>query len=186
MDLIFSKDSPRNATLALPNGQPVYELSTANQLFHTEQTMIKKYQSGSPVPQDMGLVEIHRFHKSVVEVWGRNVLPKRDGIFNRGQSFTSSNGQQYTWKRKSDAALLTDKAGHNMAIYREHHTNLFKSKKSTPATLSIAPEAMGLVDEIVGTFAYFEQEIRRARRNNGSAAAAGTSGDAGTMGGASC
>lgn len=164
MDLIFSKDSPQNATLSLPTGQPVYELSTTDRWFHHKPTTIKKFQPGSAVPQDIGLVEIHSLHKNVVQILGRDVLPKSAGMFKRGRTFTSSNGQQYTWKRKSDAALLTDKFDHNMAIYETRHSNTFSSKDPTPGKLSIAPEALGIADEIIGTFAYVEQAERQARR----------------------
>ncbi|KAG7092976.1 hypothetical protein E1B28_009277 [Marasmius oreades] len=163
MDLIFSKDSLRDATLSLPTGQPIYEISTPDRWFHHARTMIKKFQPGMSLPQDMGVIEIHSWNKSVVEVWGRSVLPKSPGVFKRGELFTSSNGQQYTWKRKSRTAVLTDKLDNTMAVYDERRTNVFSRKEPSPAKLAVAPAAVEIADEIVGTFLYFEEQERRAR-----------------------
>ncbi|KAG7092977.1 hypothetical protein E1B28_009278 [Marasmius oreades] len=179
MDLIFSKDSPRNATLSLPTGKPVYEISTPDRWFHHEQTALKKFQPGKSLPQDMGVIEIHSWNKSVVEVWGRSVLPKSAGVFKRGKIFTSSNGQQYTWKRKSRTAMLTDKLDNTMAVYDERRTNVFSRKAPSPAKLRITPAAVEIADEIVGTFLYFEEQERRARRS-AAASSAGSSAAAST------
>ncbi|KAG7092978.1 hypothetical protein E1B28_009279 [Marasmius oreades] len=168
MELIFSKDCPRNATLSLPTGQPVYSISTPDRWIEHQQTTIKKFHPRTSLPHDMGVIVIHDWNKkSVVEVWGRNVLPKSAGVFKKGRAFTASNGQQYTWKRKPDAALLTDKFDNTLAIYDTRHLiNMFSPKDPTPAKLTIAPAAVELADEIVGTFVYFEQQERRAQRRS--------------------
>ncbi|KAL0568841.1 hypothetical protein V5O48_013127 [Marasmius crinis-equi] len=171
MELIFSKTSARNATLSLPSGQPVYELSTPSRLLHTEQTTITKFYPGNP-PVTIGLVEMHSFHDDVCQLAGRNVLPKSDGFWKSGMTFTSSNGEHYTWKRKSDAALLSDKFKHNIAIYEESHSG-FLSGTPSPAKLSVAPEGMGILDEIMVTFVYIEQQEQQSRAASASGASAG-------------
>ncbi|KAG7092975.1 hypothetical protein E1B28_009276 [Marasmius oreades] len=186
MDLIFSKDSPRNATLSLPTGQPVYQIFTPDRWFHQEQTTIRKFQPGTSLPQDMGVIEIHSWSKSVVEVWGRSVLPKSAGVFKRGKIFTSSNGQQYTWKRKSRTAVLTDKLDNTMAVYDERRTNVFSRKEPSPAKLTIAPAAVEIADEIVGTFLYFEEQERRARSSAAASSSSAASASAASAAAASC
>ena len=125
MDLSFTKDSPKNTTLSLPDGRPVYEIDTPSRNFHTETTTIKKYQPYGGA-NDIATIEFHSFHKDVCQIQGRDFLPKSRSAWKsyvrssahlnvapsdvyhltRSLSFTSSNGEVYTWKRKSDTALV--------------------------------------------------------------------------------
>ncbi|KAL0580546.1 hypothetical protein V5O48_001451 [Marasmius crinis-equi] len=170
MDLVFSKDSARNATLSLPTGQPVYEISTPSRVWHAEQTTVTKFLPHGGGPVAIGAVEVHSFHTDVCQISGRNVLPKSDGIFKSGMSFTSSNGEQYTWKRKSDSALLSNKWNTNIAVYEAMHTGILSGSPQS-AKLSVMPEVMGILDEVVATFVYTEQMFQISRRSSASGAA---------------
>ncbi|KAL0571020.1 hypothetical protein V5O48_010941 [Marasmius crinis-equi] len=180
MDLIFSTDSARNTTLSLPSGQPLYDISTPSQAFHTDQTTISKIQSGRKQIA-IGRVEMHSLHTDVCQVSGRDMLPKKDGIFRSGLSFTSSNGQKYTWKRKSGTALLSDKSK-NIASYERSHSG-FLGRGRRPAKLSVAPEGVGILDEIVVTYMYIEQRPRSGDGDGGDGGDGGGSGDGGGGGG---
>ncbi|KAL0571016.1 hypothetical protein V5O48_010937, partial [Marasmius crinis-equi] len=161
-------ESARNATLMLPSGQPVYQVSTPTRVFHTEQTTIAKFlPDGSSIA--IGLVELHSFHTDICQITGRNVLPKSDGIFRSGISFTSSNGKQYTWKRKTSTALLTDKSGSTVATWERSHSGIL-SRNPRPAQLSVLSEGVQIIDEIVVTFMYIEQREQQLRRARGNAA----------------
>ncbi|KAL0571116.1 hypothetical protein V5O48_010848 [Marasmius crinis-equi] len=142
MDLVFSEDSARNTTLSLPTGEPVYLISTPSRVFHDEQTTITKF-----LPHGGGPVAI-----------GRNVLPN-GGIFKSGMSFTSSNGEEYTWKRKSDSALLSNKWNTHVAVYEAKHTGILGESPQS-AKLSVMPEVTEILDEIVATFVYTERAYR--------------------------
>ena len=75
MDLIFAKDSAQNTTLSLPDGRPAYEVTTPARNFHTEVTTIKKYRSDGGT-DDIGTIEFHMFHKDIVQIRGKDFLPK--------------------------------------------------------------------------------------------------------------
>ncbi|KAL0062084.1 hypothetical protein AAF712_011084 [Marasmius tenuissimus] len=174
MDLLFTKDSPVNTTLSLPSGSPVYEISTPLRNFHTETTTIRKYRPAGGDPDDIGLIEIHSFHKDVCQLRGKDFLPKSPSMWKSTSFFTSSNGEAYTWHCKSDTAVLNDKGENTVAMYERSHSGLI-SKNSQPAKLSISVEGMDIIDEIVLTFAYVEQQEQIHQRAAGSSSAASAS-----------
>ncbi|KAJ8074319.1 hypothetical protein PM082_012632 [Marasmius tenuissimus] len=158
MDLIFSQDDPKNATLSLTTGQPVYEMYTQEKTWSTEPTAIRKFQYPGHSPVNIGQVKVPLLHDNVCEVWGRDIRPK-SGELSSGKSFISlTDGQEYTWKRKSSKATLTDKYENTIAIYEQSHSGYVKAK--APAKISIAPGGMPILDEIVVTCVYYEQKVR--------------------------
>ncbi|KAK1220568.1 hypothetical protein PQX77_016664 [Marasmius sp. AFHP31] len=158
MDLIFSQDDPKNATLSLTSGQPVYEMYTHEKTWSSEPTVIRKFQYPGHPPVNIGQVQVRLLHSDVCEMSGRDIQPK-SGESSSGKSFTSlANGEVYTWKRKFSKAKLTDKFKNTVAIYEESHSGILKEE--APAKISIAPEGMPILDEIVVTCVYFEQRIR--------------------------
>ncbi|KAF9254453.1 hypothetical protein L218DRAFT_886229 [Marasmius fiardii PR-910] len=105
----------------------------------------------------MALIELHRLHMSIVKGWGKSVVPRSDGVFKSGRTFTSSNGQKYTWKRQTRTAKLTDKSDNTLAVFQERSIDVTtKEQEPSLAKLSITPDAVGLAHEIVGTFIYVE------------------------------
>ena len=56
---------------------------------------------------------------------------------------------------------LSDKNSHNVAIYEQSHSG---HSNYQPAKLSVLPEAMDIIDEVVCTFIYCEQkeQVHRA------------------------
>ncbi|KAL0581793.1 hypothetical protein V5O48_000272 [Marasmius crinis-equi] len=180
MDLIFSHDDARNTTLSSSSGQPLYEISTPGS---REQTTITKLHPGEK-PTEIGCVELRSGDASVCQVSGRDVLP-RTGEFGRKNlawSFTSSNGEKYTWTRKWDSNLLfdlTDTSKTSVVVYERSHSGFF-SGKPRPAKLTLLPEgvALGILDEIVVTFVYIGQKAQQFRRAAliASGAATGASG----------
>ena len=80
MEFTFSNQDTRDTTLSLSTGQAVYQTSTPDAKFlRTETISIKKFEKDGE--HDMATVEIHSFHDDVCQVWGRDVVPKRDGLF---------------------------------------------------------------------------------------------------------
>ncbi|KAL0063555.1 hypothetical protein AAF712_009564 [Marasmius tenuissimus] len=172
MDLLLTQDSPKNTTLTLSSGNPVYEISTPSRRFRTNTTTIRKYQPDGGHPNDIGVIELHSFHSDVCQIRERDFLPKSSSMWTRTLSFTSSNGEVYKWRHKSAKAILEDKRKKTVAIYDKSHTGFF-SRNPRPAMLSISVEAINIIDEIVCTFSYIEQK----ERNRGSGG--GDGGDAG-------
>ncbi|KAK1217808.1 hypothetical protein PQX77_019514 [Marasmius sp. AFHP31] len=171
MDLLFTKDSCKNTTLSLPSGAPVYEINTPSRNFHTETSTIRKYRpEGGYQADDIGIIEFHSFHTDICQIWGRDFLPKSASMWKIASAFTSSNGQTYTWRRKSSTAVLEDKFQNNVAVYDQSHTGFF-SGNPRPAMLSISADAMQIIDEVVCTFFYIEQKEQTRRRTANSAAA---------------
>ncbi|KAL0570337.1 hypothetical protein V5O48_011634 [Marasmius crinis-equi] len=177
MDLLFTKDSARNTTLSLPSGQAVYDYSTPSRGFHHEQTTIRKFRPDGGPPDDIGFIEFHSFHKDICQVRGKDFRPQSSSMWKSGLTFQSSNGQEYTWKRKLSTAELTDKFNNVVAIYEVMHTGIL-SGNPRPAKLSITVEGMQFLDEIVCTFSYIEQREQKQRQAANSAAASSASSSA--------
>ncbi|EEB86916.1 hypothetical protein MPER_15965, partial [Moniliophthora perniciosa FA553] len=107
----------------------------------------------------MAVIELHELHDDVCQVWGRDIAPKSDGFFSSGRSFTASDGQKYTWKMKSDRAVLRDKFENTIAVFEKSHTGFFSGNPSQ-AKMSISQTGLSLADEIVTTFVLLEQKDR--------------------------
>ncbi|KAK1235414.1 hypothetical protein PQX77_001366 [Marasmius sp. AFHP31] len=172
MDLIFSQDDPTNATLSLPTGQQIYELYTKARLLHSDSTIIRKFDSGhyagSP-PRDIGQVKLRSFGDDVCELLGRDIRPRSEDLFSGKRHFTSLiTGQKYSWKRKTSKVLLIDKFQNTIAVYEYSHSGIFHAK--APAMLSITPNGLPFLDEIVVTFVYAEQRFRKEIEAAGEAA----------------
>ncbi|ESK95462.1 hypothetical protein Moror_12754 [Moniliophthora roreri MCA 2997] len=168
MDLLLSKDSVRNCTITLLTGQPVYQVSTPSRFFHTETTTIKRFK-GNQV-HDMAVIERHDFHDDVCQVWGRDIVPKSDGCFSSGRSFTASDSQKYTWKMKCDRAVLRDQFDNTIAAFEKSHTGFFSGNPSQ-AKISISQAGLSIADELIATFVLVEQKDRESRKANGADAA---------------
>ncbi|KAL0063853.1 hypothetical protein AAF712_009204 [Marasmius tenuissimus] len=159
MDLIYSRDNPKNATISLTTGQLVYEILTEEKTWSSEPTVIRKFQYPGHPPVEIGQVKMRSFHPDICQAWGRDIRPRKEDLLSSGRSFTSLvNGQEYNWKRKSSKAILTDKFKNTVAIYEESHSGF--RKKKTPAKLSVTPGGMPILDEIVVTCVYYEQQCR--------------------------
>jgi len=90
MDLLFTKESPKNTTLSLPDGKPVYEITTPTRHTHTETTTIRKYQSDGSA-DDVGTIEFHVLHKDICQIRGRDFRPESLSIFNSYVPFVHLN-----------------------------------------------------------------------------------------------
>ncbi|KAJ8096253.1 hypothetical protein PM082_011396 [Marasmius tenuissimus] len=150
MDLIYSEDNSKKMTISLATGQPVYEVSTQEETSSSEPTMIKKFQNPGDPPVDIGQVKMRSFHSDVCELLGRDIRPRKGDLWSR--SFTSLvNGQEYTWDQEDSKATLTDEFENTVAIYKGSHSE-------APVKLSVTPEGMSILDEIVVTCVYHEQQ----------------------------
>ncbi|KAK1220565.1 hypothetical protein PQX77_016660 [Marasmius sp. AFHP31] len=159
MDLVYSKDDQKNATLSLITGEPVYEIYTVEKFLQSEPTWIRKYQCSEHRPVEIGQVRVRSFHKDVCQLRGKDIRPRSMDSLSTKRSFTSlANGQKYIWKRKFSKAKLLDKSKNTVAVYEESHSGFLSTK--APAKLSIAPDGMAIIDEIVVTFVYFEQKFK--------------------------
>ncbi|KAK1220567.1 hypothetical protein PQX77_016663 [Marasmius sp. AFHP31] len=157
MDLIFSRDNSENATISLATGQLVYEVYTEDSTSSSEPTMIRKFQDPGHPPVEIGQVKQRLFHSDICQMWERDIRPTREGWLSSDRSFTSLvDGQQYYWKKESSKATLTDEFENIVAIREKSHSG-FRKKKS-PAKLLIMPEGIPIVDEIVVTWVYYEQQ----------------------------
>ncbi|KAG7085470.1 hypothetical protein E1B28_003031 [Marasmius oreades] len=164
MDLIFSSPSPYNASISLRTGELVYEISSNDTKpdplglgMGTRRTVVKKFSVETPAsktPTEIGCIELHTLHDDRCEVYGRDVRPKDK------QKWTSSNGQEYSWKYLSDQVLnpqLLDRDQSTVAAYE--HSGFISGKPQKLARLSISPGAgYGIVDEILVTFLYAQQK----------------------------
>ncbi|ESK89686.1 hypothetical protein Moror_16903 [Moniliophthora roreri MCA 2997] len=172
MDLLLSKDSVRNCTMSLPNGQPIYEVSTPSRYFHTEQTTIKRLKGQES--RDMALIELHGFHDDVCQVWGKDMVPKSDGLFKSGKTFTASDGKRYTWKIKLSKTILLDQFENTIAVFENSHTGFF-SGNPRQAQLSISEGGLSIADDIVATFVLVDQRNRQNQRTAAASSAAASS-----------
>ncbi|KAF9265811.1 hypothetical protein L218DRAFT_835251, partial [Marasmius fiardii PR-910] len=104
-------------------------------------------------------IEIHTLEDDVCQVWGRHLKPRSEGLMSSKRKFTSSNGQEYTWKQKTSGkkTLLWDKFQNTVAVYEDKHSGIFSGKPS-PAKLSISPAGYPIVDEILVTFLFVKQK----------------------------
>ncbi|KAK1217750.1 hypothetical protein PQX77_019592 [Marasmius sp. AFHP31] len=180
MDLLLTQDSPKNTTLTLSSGNPVYEITTPSHTFHTDTTTIRKYRPDGGHPDDIGVIKLHNLRSDLCQIRGRDFLPPSSEIWTGTLSFTSSNGEVYTWCHKSAKAILEDKRKKTVATYDKSHTGSVSSNPQ-PAMISISAEVMDIIDEIICTFSYIEQKERNRRRHDGEGGDSG--GDSGGGGG---
>ncbi|KAJ8096262.1 hypothetical protein PM082_011410 [Marasmius tenuissimus] len=150
MDFIYSEDNSKNTTISSATGQPVYEVSTQEDTSSSEPTVIKKFQNPRDPPVDIGQVKMRSFHSDVCELLGRDIRPRKGDLWSR--SFTSLvNGQEYTWDQEDSKATLTDEFENTVAIYEGRRSEV-------PVKLSVTLEGMSILDEIVVTCIYHEQQ----------------------------
>ncbi|KAJ8074320.1 hypothetical protein PM082_012633 [Marasmius tenuissimus] len=159
MDLVYSKDNQKNATLSLISGEPAYEIYTVGKFLQSEPTWIRKYQCSEQRPVEIGQVRVRSFHNDVCQLRGKDIRPRSIDSLSTKRSFTSlANGQKYIWKRKFSKAKLLDNTKNTIAVYEESHSGFLSTK--APAKISVAPDGMPIIDEIVVTFVYFERKFK--------------------------
>jgi len=167
MNLSLSKDDPRNTTLALPDGHPLYQIETPSKFIGTEVTRIK---NAAQNYADTGMIEWHTFHPTIIHVGPRRVEPHKAGTFSSSKVFQAADGQMYKWETKrGKPQLVTDDNIENvLAVFHKSHHSLFSNPRL--ATLDITPQGMHILDDIVTTFVWFEYN----RRESESAAISGS------------
>ncbi|KAL0580986.1 hypothetical protein V5O48_001078 [Marasmius crinis-equi] len=169
MDLIFSNESSRNATLCLPSGQPVYDISTVPP---AGQTTLRKYPPDNGAPVAIAVLEQNKIGADVCRVAGRSVLPEKTGrskrfvdtlvflfllkpfFFTPGlirkMVFVSSNGEEYIWKRENGEASV----------------RIRTSVPSLPIGPTQTNGTVQLTDQHKNTVAFYEgSSALRGRRN---------------------
>jgi hypothetical protein len=81
MEFTLTKDSATSTMFTPVNDEdaPVYRVITGSKLFSTERTVITKIQRGQW--KEMGLIELHTFHKDVLRLWGQDVDVFRENMW---------------------------------------------------------------------------------------------------------
>ncbi|KAF5348361.1 hypothetical protein D9758_010906 [Tetrapyrgos nigripes] len=110
----------------------------------------------------------------VKKKWGINKLK----VFSSSEVFTASDRHSYKWKHKSGHFVLYSKHGSEMIASYDSGSRGFFSKKRPPK-LTVLPQGLPVVDEVVATLIYMVQKRRQRARSSGAAAAAGASGAGG-------
>ncbi|KII89458.1 hypothetical protein PLICRDRAFT_175636 [Plicaturopsis crispa FD-325 SS-3] len=155
MDLTLLKSNTRNTVLTDPEGAPVYIVTTPTGLFTNHDTTIRRVDG--PKERDIGRVQSAGFSQSwAVAVHGRDVRMIRSGAFSASESFMASDGKMYKWKIKGGAPLRVRKGSDglntNIAVY-SGASGLFCSR---PSILTVSPDGLAILDELVATFIYME------------------------------
>lgn len=107
---------------------------------------------------------------ATVYVWGRNITPVRPGIFSQSAVFVAADGLPYKWKIDWDLLRLVRNDGSHTPVAFFDPGSLGILSRPKPATLSVTPEGLPILDDIVATWVYMEQR-RRRRRNQASTSA---------------
>ncbi|KAK1215742.1 hypothetical protein PQX77_021628 [Marasmius sp. AFHP31] len=143
-------DSVLNASISLPSGEVLYEISTPPG--KKSPTTIRKQGI------EIGVVEL----RGACNVNGKEYVPVRGGgMFKSGTTLTFSNGSQYTWKhdsskRKSHLIPLSPPEGASIATY--HHPPIMS--RELVGNLAVTTSDTQLTDEIFATSVYVEQRRR--------------------------
>jgi len=99
---------------------------------------------------------------SAVSVWGRDVTPRRR-MLSSSEEFIAADGQSYKWKSDWNDFRLVRNDGSDAPIASYDHGSLGILSRSKPPTLSVTPEGVPILDDIVATWVYVDQKRRRRR-----------------------
>ncbi|KAE9392376.1 hypothetical protein BT96DRAFT_1000397 [Gymnopus androsaceus JB14] len=96
MDLSLLESDAYNTLLVQSNGVPLYHIKTALNSHRHSHTLITKVIApeegeGEIEDKEMAHIEIHRWHSSIVTVWGRSFLPSKTHLLSSSEAFIASN-----------------------------------------------------------------------------------------------
>jgi len=167
MNLSLSKNNPRNTVLILPDGRAMYHINTPNKLFRSVTTTIRRVdtaRSNNDNGDGVGRIEWRSFSNTELWMGERMIQPYKNGTFRSSKIFRAADGRDYKWKIAGGYLLLVMEGGSDTPIVTFH-----KAKGgffSTPrlAFLEITPQGVHILDDIVTTFVWFEDQRREAPR----------------------
>ncbi|KAF4607624.1 hypothetical protein EYR38_001696 [Pleurotus pulmonarius] len=181
MKLILSEGyEPKNATLSLPNGQPMYYTDTPLQLIDRTTTIYRAESNQiQPTSRDgasqfqfapMAQIEWHKFDSTILRFEGSEFdsdsLFRTTGFGWYGSSriFLAPDGNEYKWKFGTWDLSLYKNDGSRQLVAEYHRSWLGMFGDSW---LEIYPSGAHMTDIIVITFVYAEKiwrDRKRARR----------------------
>ncbi|KIK50095.1 hypothetical protein GYMLUDRAFT_51383 [Collybiopsis luxurians FD-317 M1] len=168
MNLSFLESDMYNTLLVQSNGAPLYHIKTPPSGHpHTVITKIVAsngygfgFDSDESKDKEMAHIEVHRWHSSTVDVWGKSFVPSRTHLLSSSEAFTGSNGKRYLWRRGAreqiELTSMEDKT-FPVATY-EPELPATVSSTSKSASLQIKFEGLAILDELVTTFVYIQQK----------------------------
>ncbi|KAF9445295.1 hypothetical protein P691DRAFT_777665 [Macrolepiota fuliginosa MF-IS2] len=169
MILNFSERSVSDTVLLTDSGQPLYHVSTSTFGFKTK---IKKSGQSTQGFVTMASVE-HQVFGSVVTLWGKCIDLAGENFFSMSRTFTASDRCRYKWKVEAAEPMILvthERAGRAVvATFDRGSYGIFS--KSRPMSLSVSDEYRHLLDDIVVTCIFMEQERKRKRRNRNNSSA---------------
>ncbi|KIM87281.1 hypothetical protein PILCRDRAFT_814774 [Piloderma croceum F 1598] len=160
MHLLLSKNDLRNTVLVRPDGQAVYRINTPHNLFGRRTTKIKRVHA---INVQIGKIKWHTFRASKLWTGGRQVQLHKSGIFSHSKIFQARDGQNYIWKTKNGHPMLVGE-GHSRTVATFHKPKWGILSKSRLASLEITAQGMEILDDIVTTFVWFEQNRRKRKQ----------------------
>ncbi|KAF7981051.1 hypothetical protein HWV62_35512 [Athelia sp. TMB] len=122
---------------------------------------------GGGVP---GLIEWHAFGSAKIQCNGRRIETVGGGMFSHSQSFQAADGVEYKWKEVGKTNVLVAKKHSSTAVatFQRGNVGIFSSHR--PSALSVAPQGMRILDDVVTTAMWFEEKRNRRQKQSNNAA----------------
>ncbi|KZP16069.1 hypothetical protein FIBSPDRAFT_934802 [Athelia psychrophila] len=167
MKFTLTERHTTNTNIIGPDGQAIYHVETSPwKMFASRDTRVQRVtRDGS---QTIGAIDWHSHGDAEMLVNGRRLFPQEGGMFSQSQTFRASDGVEYKWKIADTSNVLVVK-GHSefsVATFRRATVSLFSTNR--PASLSVKPQAMHIMDDVVTTAVWFEEKrYRREKSRSG-------------------
>ncbi|KZP16073.1 hypothetical protein FIBSPDRAFT_866304 [Athelia psychrophila] len=159
MNFTLTEKHSTNTKIIGPDGQAIYRVETHWKWFTPESGNTARVQRATPYgSQTIGAIDWHLFDDNEMRVNGRRLVPQKLGMFSKSQTFRASDGVQYKWKiiDKTNVLVVLGHSQVSVATFqRAASTGMFSSNRL--ASLSVAPQAMHIMDDVVTTAVWFEE-----------------------------
>ncbi|KAF9067582.1 hypothetical protein BDP27DRAFT_904803 [Rhodocollybia butyracea] len=175
MDLILSDHHPWTSVYSIASGEksgtPIFMTDTGRGI--RKHITIRGSLGASGGMNEMGVpfAEIDLrglFSSDVVTLRGRELRVVNRGFMWRSLEFEASDGRQYKWKVEGRRNFHLTLEGRLIALFSSGSNSIFSSKE--PATFSIYPEGLPVVEDIITTLVYVTRRRKMAQDSAASAA----------------
>ncbi|KZP16075.1 hypothetical protein FIBSPDRAFT_934807 [Athelia psychrophila] len=164
MKFTLTERHTTNTNIIGPDGQVIYRVETSPwKMFASKDTRVQRVtRDGS---QTIGAIDWHSFGDAEMLVNGRRLVPQEGGMFSQSQTFRASDGVQYKWKiiDKTNVLVVLGHSQVSVATFQRASAGFFSSYR--PASLSVATQAMHIMDDVVTTAVWFEEKRHRREKS---------------------
>ncbi|XP_006458730.1 hypothetical protein AGABI2DRAFT_115753 [Agaricus bisporus var. bisporus H97] len=192
MRLILSSHDPRDSDYSTDAGQVIYKVNKSG----PSVTTLRKAVNNDHFAQ-YAVVEFHTFRSTRFRFQNRDVSVedhlRKEGWFSPRWVFRAADNREYYWKLDGSYLEMFRNDGSKKVVvrYREHKSSFGPFITGRPASLEVADTCVAILDDIIMTYIYCQQQRKQRQASintgvNASTGVASGSSSGGCDGGGSC